>query len=585
MSRLTQAAVQTRQMGTEASTIKGGMLRRAAVSSALTPVHNGTLQRCSGGVECAACREKREGMQRAAVNSAPVNAIPPIVHDVLTSSGQPLDAGTRAFMEPRFGHDFSQVRVHTDAKAAESAQAVNALAYTVGRDVVFGMGQYAPGTGEGRRLMAHELTHVVQQQGTVGNSWVQHKLEISEPGDTGELEAEHNACLVEIDRPPTFAARSPVLARAGDRTTVEVTPPDRPNVCQVEQHEKIFPTIMQAQDWLDQTIPLLATYANAPNNEDKDNKRTRDALNHHFRTTDVNVAKYIERRLEEIKTNITKRTDLNVECHDAKDQTCGVAGAYVINSNNLLVFCPKFFTGSNLWRAEAIIHEMAHALVGGDFITDRGYAHDRIYTLLSTDEALTNAESYGLFVQELGAAREPDISSPKDAHKEDCPENWKGPITVAIARAQRWNRDAQNWTRDRRPVTLDEWVLPRSVYLGETSSTAIDAAQKAYDTVETELKESIDFECEPKGGGRCAEGAHVYWYGFLSDFHICPAWMELNEDDRIIYMLAGLYGYQASVSENTRRLNYARLARALSLMSAPQPRRDIGKESNVPVFE
>jgi Domain of unknown function (DUF4157) len=69
----------------------------------------------------------------------------------------------RGFMEPRFGRDFSQLRVHTDAKAAGSAQAIDAAAYTVGQEVVIGAGQYAPGTAEGRRLLAHELTHVVQQ--------------------------------------------------------------------------------------------------------------------------------------------------------------------------------------------------------------------------------------------------------------------------------------------------------------------------------------------------------------------------------------------------------------------------------------
>src|SRR5207245_8354207 len=130
-----------------------------------TPVQTGLLQRkctCSqhtiAGGECTECHQKREGtIQRAAVSAASLNAVPPIVHDVLSSSGQPLDAGTRAFMEPRFGHDFSRVRVHTDARAAESARAVNALAYTVGRDVVFGSGQYEPGTSEGRRWMAHEL--------------------------------------------------------------------------------------------------------------------------------------------------------------------------------------------------------------------------------------------------------------------------------------------------------------------------------------------------------------------------------------------------------------------------------------------
>lgn len=91
--------------------------------------------------------------------------VPPIVHEVLRSSGQPLDASTRAFMEPRFGHDFSRVRVHTDARAAESAREVNALAYTVGRDVVFGKGQYALATGAGKQLLAHELVHTIQQDG------------------------------------------------------------------------------------------------------------------------------------------------------------------------------------------------------------------------------------------------------------------------------------------------------------------------------------------------------------------------------------------------------------------------------------
>jgi hypothetical protein len=78
--------------------------------------------------------------------------------------GHPLDAATRAFMEPRFGHDFSQVRVHADAHAAYAAEAVEAHAFTTNRDIVFGAGQYAPQTESGRRLLSHELTHVIQQQ-------------------------------------------------------------------------------------------------------------------------------------------------------------------------------------------------------------------------------------------------------------------------------------------------------------------------------------------------------------------------------------------------------------------------------------
>jgi hypothetical protein len=138
-------------------------------------VRTGVLQRkCDCGThtiaggECSGCSKQREtGLRRSAITGDSVdardNAAPPIVHDVLSSSGRPLDAATRAFMEPRFGRDFSRVRIHTDAKAAESAQAVNALAYTVGSDIVFSSRQYAPATTTGKKLLAHELTHVAQQ--------------------------------------------------------------------------------------------------------------------------------------------------------------------------------------------------------------------------------------------------------------------------------------------------------------------------------------------------------------------------------------------------------------------------------------
>ena len=168
----------------------------AAPQPSFTPVRTGPLQReCAcgqhtvAGGECEECRQKREGtMQRAAVNSVFMRTVPPIIHEVLSSPGQPLNATTRAFMEPRFGHDFSQVSVHTEARAAESARAVNALAYTVGRDIVFGTGQYVPGTRKGRRLLAHELTHVVQQDESVGGS--QTNLTVNIPGDVSEREAD-----------------------------------------------------------------------------------------------------------------------------------------------------------------------------------------------------------------------------------------------------------------------------------------------------------------------------------------------------------------------------------------------------------
>src|SRR5437588_6099007 len=129
-------------------------------------------------------RKARE-MQQANGDCKRESAVPPTVHDVLNSSGQSLDESTRAFMEPRFGHDFSQVRVHTDERAVESAQAVNALAYTVGSDIVFNQGQYAPDAQSGKHLLAHELTHVVQQGSRpVPGTAFAGGLTISDPADS-----------------------------------------------------------------------------------------------------------------------------------------------------------------------------------------------------------------------------------------------------------------------------------------------------------------------------------------------------------------------------------------------------------------
>jgi hypothetical protein len=210
-----------------------------------TSVQGGVLQRkCACGLhtvaggECEECRQKREEMlQRSAVSTAPMNNVLSIVHKVLSSPGQPLDGGTRAFMEPRFGHDFSQVKVHSGERAAESARAVNALAYTVERDVVFGAGQYRPETMEGKRLLAHELTHVVQQGNRVmtGKS---NELIVGREGDIFEQEANRVSERVVLGQPSSTTQSSqlmlhrqslispPPAAQVTD-TRVSVLPTDR----------------------------------------------------------------------------------------------------------------------------------------------------------------------------------------------------------------------------------------------------------------------------------------------------------------------------------------------------------------------
>ena len=113
-------------------------------------------------------RVSREGTP--AGSKAADSVAPNLVHDMVKKSGQPLDAGTREYFEPRIGHDLSGVRVHADASAAQSAQSIQANAYTSGHSIVFSDGKYAPETHDGKRLLAHELTHVVQQAGAKDES-------------------------------------------------------------------------------------------------------------------------------------------------------------------------------------------------------------------------------------------------------------------------------------------------------------------------------------------------------------------------------------------------------------------------------
>ena len=114
--------------------------------------------------KCAHCEEEENQLQRKESGGEPVSVAQSNVHDVINSSrGSSLDTSTRSFMEPRFNYDFSNVKIHDGDLAAKSAGSINALAYTSGTNVVFNSEQYNTSSDSGKRLLAHELTHVVQQ--------------------------------------------------------------------------------------------------------------------------------------------------------------------------------------------------------------------------------------------------------------------------------------------------------------------------------------------------------------------------------------------------------------------------------------
>jgi hypothetical protein len=218
------------------------------------------------GDKCDDCKNKKNVLQRKPSNISEHSEVPPIIHEVLNSSGQPLDTSTRAFFESRFVRSFtgvpvssappqlsrssltigesadvyeqeadrvadavmqkngnenkneqqsekfdlSGVRIHTGERAAASARAVNALAYTFGHNIVFGAGQFAPTTQSGRHLLAHELAHVVQQSGSAGK--IRRKVNYIKPD------------IVETD-PVTTVLDNPNLALTTPKINGQLLPP------------------------------------------------------------------------------------------------------------------------------------------------------------------------------------------------------------------------------------------------------------------------------------------------------------------------------------------------------------------------
>lgn len=170
-----------------------------------TPIRGLSVQRkCAacgvGSGPCPKCEAEQGSMLHRKADAASGSSVSSDAAEFIShlGPGQPLDLETRAFFEPRLGHDFSHVRVHDGEQAVASAKSINARAYTIGSNMVFGAGEYAPESGEGRSLLAHELTHVVQQDGSQGvrAGWSNEKHGLSHdisPGDSLVLQREEAA--------------------------------------------------------------------------------------------------------------------------------------------------------------------------------------------------------------------------------------------------------------------------------------------------------------------------------------------------------------------------------------------------------
>lgn len=268
----------------------------------------------------------------------------------LRGRGQPLPKTLRTFFEPRFGHDFSNVRLHTDGRAAITAGAINARAFTAGRDIVFGANQFAPGTGHGKKLLAHELTHTIQQ----GRS---------------AKRAGHNYGLVQ---------RQPVGCT---EQVTDVHPPRDPSRELIDAHNV-------ASNWAQVAANAVQTILNGGAVGDP----VQRALDFHFGNPNHAQLVTIRNRLNRIITRLNRGTRI-YRC------SAGMA-------NQADTFCPsritertrifrQYFQASNLMRPLILVHEAAH---GAGACADR-YVDQPNYP---GNHPPFNAEAYAQFIRAVG---------------------------------------------------------------------------------------------------------------------------------------------------------------------------------------
>jgi len=579
-----------------------------------SPAPSRLLQRTCGcgqhtiaGSECSGCSKKRgPTVQRSAISREPGNGsdnrVPPIVHEVLRSPGHPLDATTRAFFEPRFGHDFSQVRVHSDAQAGGSAQSVKALAYTLGHDLVFAPGEYQPQTFEGKRLLAHELTHVIQQRGLGYYSGAQHRLRVSDKDDPSEREAEamagrimtqdsvqaltpefrtqashltsstirwsespqtkagpekRGARGIKSNQEPLCRLERDTFSRQASNT--DHTPPPYASGCAVAQDNQILAAAKGALGWIEKGVAKLNAYLAKPT--DAGSKAARDALNANFKNTTTKIGVYVLSQLNRVLSDLKNLNMFVFNCPGSEDKLCDVAAAYVPGDNpQMVVFCDSFFASNSIDQREILVHELAHAAVGDATIIDRGYESDRSLKQLTTEEALTNAESYMLFVSQLATGQVAPSLAPVDKY-DACPTDLKSALDQTLARAQRWNRDAQVAITRLTPEQIGE---DESKLIGGKTHADLELLQTAVNQLAEALESPISFECEEE----CESGTGVYFYP-LGDLHICPKWSKWTADFQTLSLLYGLYGYAGGVTDIKLRWGYARFAQSRANQSAP----------------
>ncbi|HEX5085212.1 MAG TPA: DUF4157 domain-containing protein [Blastocatellia bacterium] len=308
--------------------------------------------------------------------------------DTLRGGGQPMTEAARAFFEPRFGHDFSDVRVHNSGTAAALAQSVNARAFTVGRDIVFDSGQYAPHTDEGRRLLAHELAHTIQQSGA--SHVTPNKKDATKSVAAAKPNADPGTNVTvgrgQAGQVGLIASQSGGGAQVARQKNPAPAGPQGWAGCDQDEVNNLNSELAQANDWVKGAIGDLQA-KEIPTH-------TKRALSRYLTADDAKVKSVILPNLKAILADLAIGS-ANFRCQTK--QQCNAlfpngANAY---SGNPITLCPGYFEKGELDRVTTLVHESGHnAGLMGNVVQWQWP-----FPGLNEKERLGNTESYAAFVR------------------------------------------------------------------------------------------------------------------------------------------------------------------------------------------
>jgi len=378
----------------------------------------GVRRKCSCGGSCEKCKAEEKHREHGDVQRKPVPQIsgigsspsstgmtaPPIVHEVLRSPGQPLDSATRAFFEPRFGCDLSRIKIHSDMPAATSATAINAKAYTVGCDLVFAKGQFGPSTSEGKKLLAHELAHVVQQIPQAARTAPFFSAGIDRESALGEQEAGSAVVQRQVTKPAVkFAGCTP-----------EATMVDNPD-------QQLARALTFAQNLVE------AAAAAIERNDKSANYRT--ALARHFINPTFEDLKAIHRTFRLILGALkdpenfgcaSSKEDLD-ECEKITKEGFDEAFTRVTRDVGVgpTAICAVFWFEPLRCQALTLIHEAAHRIGIGEGATHPPNRGSADYPSLAgipphgqtTALRMDNPDAYAYFAAQIGRETDTDCNA------------------------------------------------------------------------------------------------------------------------------------------------------------------------------